>query len=248
MKNDLDTAQPWQKFLAEYLAATLFLYAVSASVVVPSLYTDASPIVITVVAALIQGLSLVAVTASFSWISGSHVNMAVTATALATRKITLALGAGYMVAQVLGSLTGAGLARASFPSWKEQHLSAVEVGPVRLYQAYVLETVLTLILLLVVLGTSTDARHGLYILAPIPIGFTLLVSVLISRTFTGASLSPNRALATAIVGERFDNHWIYWVAPITAVLLASAAYHAVFVVKRGKQKPEDIDRTSFELT
>jgi glycerol uptake facilitator-like aquaporin len=222
---------PWQKVLSEFVASALFLFCVSASTVVPRL-VRAEDSVALLITALVQGLSLVAVIACFSWVSGSHVNMAVTTTAILTNKMGPRLGLSYMAAQLSGSFVGAGLARACFPNWQSTHLSAPALGQgVRLYQAYVIETVLTFLLLLAVLGTSTDARGGLYLLAPIPIGFTLLIGVLLAGPLTGASLSPNRALATAVVGDFYDHQWIYWVAPLSAVGFATGMYYLIFEVR-----------------
>jgi glycerol uptake facilitator-like aquaporin len=231
-------AKWWQKLVGEFVASALFLFAVSASVVIPTSQLSAGPALTSLIAALVQGLSLVAVVASFSWISGSYVNVAVTITAAAANKISPAVAAGYVVAQLSGSVVGAAVARGAFPGWRAAHLSAPAVGGgVSLFQAYLIETVLTLLLLLVVLGTSTDTRQGLYILAPIPIGFTLTVAVLVARTLTGASLSPNRALATTLVGEApWVGHWIYWVAPATAVILATVLYHTIFNVRVAQQE------------
>jgi glycerol uptake facilitator-like aquaporin len=224
------TSAGWQKVVGEFVGTTFFLYGVSASTVIPVLVQAESSTGL-LITALIQGLSLVAVTAAFSWICGSHINMAVTLTAILTRKIGAGLGCAYMAAQLSGSFIGAGLARASFPQWRDTHLSAPVLGHgVAIYQAYIIETVFTLLLLFVVLGTSSDARAGLYILFPIPVGFALLTSVLIAGPLTGASLSPSRALATALVGDHFEYHYIYWVAPLTAALIATGMYYLVFEV------------------
>ena len=222
----------WQRVLAEFIGTTLFIYAVSASVVIPLTYLNASPGIISLVTALIQGLSLVAVVSIFSWVSGSHLNPAITAMSMFTRKIAILLGFAYIVAQLLGAILGAALFRGSASSWREAGLSATTVGPgVSLAQAFLIEFMITLILLMVVAGTSTDTRNGLYILAPIPIGFSVLVGVLIARTLTGASMNPARSFGPAVVSDTWSNHWLYWIAPLAAAIVASILYRLLFYIK-----------------
>lgn len=41
---------------------------------------------------------------------------------------------------------------------------------------------------------------------------------------TGASMNPARSLGPAVAGGGWDAHWIYWVAPVTAMLVAVRVY------------------------
>lgn len=223
-------AKPWQRVLAEFVGTTLFVFAVASSVVIPTAYLTASPGVISLVTALIQGLSLVAVVSIFSWISGSHFNPAITAVTMLTAKMSIVLGLFYIGAQIVGAILGAAIFRGSASLWRTGNLSAVGIGPgISVGQAFLMEFMITTILLLVVLGTSTDTRGGLYILAPIPIGFSVLVGVLIARTLTGASMNPARALGPAVVADSWDHHWLYWVAPLASVVFVSVLHHAFHI-------------------
>jgi len=227
-------AKYWQRVLAEFVGTTLFIFAVASSVVIPLTYLQAVPGVISLITAFIQGLALIAVVSMFSWVSGSHFNPAITATTMLIGKMGIFLGFFYIVAQVVGAILGAAIFRGCASLWQPAHLSAVAVGPgVSLGQAFLVEFMITTILLMVVVGTSTDTRQGLYILAPVPIGFSVLLGVLIARTLTGASMNPARALGPAIVGHHFDNHWLYWVAPLASAILVSILYRLLFHVQRG---------------
>ena len=225
-------AKPWQRVLAELVGTTLFIFAVSSSVVIPLAYLNAFPGVISLVTAFIQGLSLVAIVSIFSGISGSHFNPAITAVSMVTRKMSLVLGLFYIVAQLAGAILGAAIFRGVASLWRTGNLSAVSVSPgVSLGQAFLLELMITTLLLLVALGTSMDTRQGLYILAPIPIGFSVLIGVLIARTLTGASMNPARALGPAVVANLWSNQWLYWIAPLASVILVSIIYISLFHVR-----------------
>ncbi len=55
-----------------------------------------------------------------------------------------------------------------------------------------------------------------------------------------ASLNPARALGSAFVnkeGERFQRHWIYWVAPMLASIAAAFSYEYIFNPRRRSFSP-----------
>jgi len=224
----------WQRVLSELVGTMFFVYAVSASVVIPMTYLQASPGVTSLVTALIQGLSLIAIVSIFAGVSGSHFNPAITLMTMLTAKIGIFLGIFYIIAQLIGAILGAALFRGSVTNWQQAHLSATTIGPgVSLGQAFLIEFMITSILLLVVIGTSTDTRQGFYILAPIPIGFAVLIGVLIARTLTGASMNPARSFGPAVVSNTWTDNWLYWAAPFTASLFVSILYLVLFRVRVG---------------
>src|SRR6476620_2947210 len=66
--------------------------------------------------ALAHGLALSIAVNNFGGISGAHVNPAVTAAMILTRRITPSLGALYVIAQMLGASIAALTCREIFPS------------------------------------------------------------------------------------------------------------------------------------
>ena len=228
-------AKVWQRVLAEFVGTTLFIFAVASSVVIPLAYLTAAPGVISIITAFIQGLALVAVVSIFSWISGSHFNPAITAVSIFTGKMAITVGLLYIAAQLLGAILGAAIFRGAASLWRIGNLSAVGVGPnVTLGQAFLIEFMITTILLLVALATSVDTRQGVYILAPVPIGFSVLVGVLIARTLTGASMNPARAFGPALVSHTWDDQWLYWVAPLASAVFVSLVYLLLFRIRTPK--------------
>src|SRR5437660_1907253 len=69
-----------------------------------------------VVIALAHGLGLSLAISNFGGISGAHVNPAVTCGFLVTGRVTPPLAAAYIVSQLLGATTAAGIARVIYPA------------------------------------------------------------------------------------------------------------------------------------
>lgn len=90
-------------------------------------------------------------------------------------------------------------------------------------QAFVLETVLTFFLMLVILGTGLD-RRGPIGFAGAAIGLTVGLEAACMGPITGASMNPARSFAPALVSGLWAHHWLYWVAPILGAQIAVVAY------------------------
>jgi aquaporin Z len=90
-------------------------------------------------------------------------------------------------------------------------------------QSLVLETLLTFILMLVILGSGLDRRAHIGF-AGIAIGLTVALEAAFMGPITGASMNPARSLGPAFVGGIWEHHWVYWVAPILGAQLAVLVY------------------------
>jgi aquaporin Z len=79
--------------------------------------------------------------------------------------------------------------------------------------------------------TSAGAPAGF---APLAIGLTLTLIVLIAIPVTNASVNPARSTGPAIfAGKAYvDQLWFFWLAPISGALVAGLAGGALF------RKPE----------
>lgn len=63
------------------------------------------------------------------------------------------------------------------------------------------------------------------VIAPIPIGFAVLVDHLVGVPYTGASMNPARSFGPALVSGHWGRaHVIYWFGPCFGASLASAIY------------------------
>ena len=226
---DRNLAKKWQRVVAEFLGTLLFIFAVSGSVTIPERMLKSSIGETQLIAAFIQGIALVVTVSIFGGISGSHFNPAITLTSILIRTLSPLVGLLYVCAQLLGAMAGAGVFRACL-GWNTAglELSRTSVGTeVSLGQAFLIEFLITSILIFAAVSTGTDTRKGLYILAPIPIGFSVLFGVLIARTLTGASMNPARSFGPAVVMVFWKDHWIYWVSPLCSSIFVAAVYELI---------------------
>mgnify|MGYP002818691742 CR=1 FL=1 len=90
-------------------------------------------------------------------------------------------------------------------------------------QAFVIEVILTFILMLVVLGAAVDSRAPAGF-AGLAVGLTVALEATFMGPITGASMNPARSLGPALVSGNLQFHWVYWCAPILGAQLAVLFY------------------------
>jgi aquaporin Z len=93
-------------------------------------------------------------------------------------------------------------------------------------QSFVLEIVLTAILMFVILGVSTGAREK-GITAGIAVGAVIALEALFAGPICGASMNPARSLGPALVSHHLEALWIYLTAPVLGAGLAVFACRCV---------------------
>jgi MIP family channel proteins len=164
-------------------------------------------------------------------ISGGHYNPAVTVGLLVGGKITPAKAAGYIVVQVLGGLAAALLLTAAFDKdlWDPVNLGTPQPGEgVSNGQALLLEMVMTFFLMFVIYGVAVDGRSSKAV-PGLLIGLTITMDIFLGGGATGAAMNPSRAFGTALVSNTWDDHYIYWVAPIVGAAIAGVLWAYVLL-------------------
>jgi MIP family channel proteins len=177
--------------------------------------------------ALAFGLALAAVVAAIGHVSGAHVNPAVTLGMAAAGKFPWNYTPIYIGAQLVGAVL------AAFATWitfggagarSEAKLAATYpaqgVGDL---QAFVVEVLITFILVFVVMAVATDERAPAAI-APIAVGFALAVGVFVAGPVTGGSVNPVRSLGPMIVAGDLTSVWLYVLGPIIGGVLGALLY------------------------
>jgi MIP family channel proteins len=176
--------------------------------------------------ALAFGLTLSAVVAAIGHVSGAHVNPAVTLGMAAAGKFPWKYTPIYLVAQLVGAVLAALATWLTFggPGRSEAKLAATYpaqgVGDL---QAFIVEILITFILVFVVMAVATDDRAPAAI-APIAVGFALAVGVFIAGPVTGGSVNPVRSLGPMIVAGDLTSVWLYILGPIIGGLLGALLY------------------------
>jgi MIP family channel proteins len=176
--------------------------------------------------ALAFGLALAAVVAAIGHVSGAHVNPAVTLGMAAAGKFPWNYTPVYIGAQFVGAVLGALATWLTFggPARSEAKLAATYpaqgVGDL---QAFIVEILITFILVFVVMAVATDERAPAAI-APIAVGFALAVGVFIAGPVTGGSVNPARSLGPMIVAGDLTSVWLYILGPIIGGVLGALLY------------------------
>jgi aquaporin Z len=84
-------------------------------------------------------------------------------------------------------------------------------------QAFVMEFILTLMLMAVVLGVSSGAKET-GALAGVAVGGLIALEALFGGPVSGASMNPARSLGPAVVSLHMKSLWIYLVAPVAGAI------------------------------
>jgi len=221
----------WQAVLAELIATLLFVFVGAGSVIVVGGPSDSGAVV---AIALAHGLAIALLVAAIARISGGHINPAVTFGAVITGRMKLSTGILYVGAQLVGAVIGAILLEAALVGEVEGNLGAHSLNLEVLDgegAAVLVEAVLTFMLVFAVFATAMDPR-GMANLAPIAIGFAVLVDHLVGLRLTGASMNPARSFGPALVADVWDNHWVYWAGPLAGGGLAGLVYFFTFMWRR----------------
>lgn len=90
-------------------------------------------------------------------------------------------------------------------------------------QSFVLEFILTWLLMLVILNVSQGSRET-GIMAGIAIGSTVLFEAMFAGPICGASMNPARSLAPAVLSGNLQAVWIYIAAPLAGASAASLTW------------------------
>lgn len=220
----------WRAAAAELIATLLFIFLGAGTVVATGgLIKDSLTSARLVAIALAHGLAIALLVSATAKISGGHVNPAVTFGALITGKINLPKAIMYVIAQLLGAVIGAWLLALVMPAGAQGNLGAHGLGPgITVGGGLLAEIVLTFALVFVVFATAMDPK-GLGHLAPLAIGFTILVDHLIGVPVTGAGMNPARSFGPALVAGAWENHWIYWIGPLIGGGIAALVYEFGFL-------------------
>ncbi len=205
---------------AEFLGTAALVFAGTGAIVI----NDVSGGAITHVGvAMTFGLIVLAMIYSLGDISGAHFNPAVTLAFWRARRFDGAKVLPYIASQLGGALLASGLLRALFPAHPTLG-ATLPAGPAA--QSFILETVLTALLMFVILNVSTGAKEK-GVTAGIAIGAVIMLEAMFAGPICGASMNPARSLAPALISGNLGALWIYLLAPVLGAWLAVAGCRAV---------------------
>jgi MIP family channel proteins len=213
------------KLLAEFIGtfALIFIGAGAGAVVGGSV---GLPGIVAI--AFAHGLTVMVFAFTYGSVSGGHFNPSVTVGVLAAGAMSVGEAAGYIVSQLIGGILGALLLR-TILGGAETGLGTPELArnlalgtttlTVTSWAGFMIEAMLAFFLVTVVLGTAVAGRARNF--APLAIGMTLTLNILMGGALTGAAFNPARALGPMVATGNFSDAWLYLAAPIVGAIAAA---------------------------
>ena len=215
----------WIRLIIEFLG-TFMLVTVAAGSGVINQYAGGGPIS-RAAAVIAPGALVMALIYAWGPLSGLHINPAVTFAFTARRVFPPSWVVPYWVAQFAGAIGAALFLQVMFG-----HVSAGGNYPIAKpggdWRAFVMEIVLTTILVSVILNTATGGRsigHN----AAIAVGATVALLGLFASPISGSSMNPARTLGPDIVGANFTGWWVY----VFGDLIGAAIAVVIIIMVRG---------------
>jgi aquaporin Z len=210
-----DPSQEWRRLFSELLG-TFFLVLVAAG---GGMMGQAFPNTISRTAAVVApGLMVLAIILFMGKVSGAHLNPAVSIAFALRGDFPWQRVPGYIVVQLAG---------AALAAWFLQTVVNVSASfgsnyPAPSYSsgdAFLMETVLTLGLVSVILGTASGAQN-LGVFGALGVGSYIALAGLWGSPISGASMNPARTFGPDLVGADFTAYWVYIVGPLLGAAIA----------------------------
>eukprot|EP00162_Nutomonas_longa_P004546 comp15281_c0_seq1/m.23044 comp15281_c0_seq1/g.23044 ORF comp15281_c0_seq1/g.23044 comp15281_c0_seq1/m.23044 type:complete len:260 (+) comp15281_c0_seq1:64-843(+) len=228
----------YRAYLAEFMGTFLLVFLGCGAAAVDARTHQISHLGV----GLCFGLVIMVAISAFGHVSGAHLNPVVSITLAVSRFFPWHHVPGYLLAQLSGSTVAAGFLYALFDN--DGYVGATLPSPgTSVGMNFGIELIATTILLVVVLCVAVDERAQAGS-AAIAIGGTVALLATVFGPIQGASMNPARSFGPAIVSGQWDQHWVYWIAPISGGFVGLALW---FFIKDNTSKPDIDERGNKQL-
>lgn len=205
-----------KKIAAEFLGTFILVFCGTGAIVI----NEVSGGVITHAGiAIVFGLVVLSMIHAFGDVSGAHLNPAVTIAFAASKKFPMKNVLPYVAFQIGGAVLASITLKILFP---ENALLGATLPSGSAQQSFILEIILTFILMLVIFRVSSGAKEK-GITAGIAIASVVGLEAMFAGPICGASMNPARSLGPALISGHLEHVWIYIAAPVIGAILAFAA-------------------------
>jgi aquaporin NIP len=201
------------RFFSEFIGTFILVFAGTGAIVVNQV---SGGVIGHAGVALTFGLVVAAMIYTFGDVSGAHLNPAVSIGFAIAGRFPAKDLFGYITAQILGALTASGILKLLFPTATTLGMT-LPAGDAA--QSFMLEIILTAILMLTILSVSHGAKEK-GITAAIAIGSVVGLEAMFAGPICGASMNPARSLGPALVSWNFEYIWLYPIATILGAIIA----------------------------
>jgi aquaporin Z len=165
---------------------------------------------------IVFGLIVMAMVYATGNVSGAHINPAVTLGFYFAGRFEAKEIVPYIASQLVGAIAAAAVLRFLFP---EHATLGATLPAMPLAQTFVMEVLLSFILMFVILNVSTGHMEK-GIMAGVAVGGTVALNAMFGGPLTGASMNPARSLGPALLSQNLDTIWIYLTAPVVGTFIA----------------------------
>ena len=214
-----------KKYLAECLGTLVLVVFACGAAIVTGCGTPEGGMAAYLITALAFGLVIVAMAYSIGNVSGCHINPAVSIAMLVSGEMDAKDFAGYVIAQFIGAIAGAGILAYIFGTSGGFGTNGLFEGDV--LKSLIIEVILTFVFVFAILGVTSKVQNGA--VSGIVIGLSLTLVHILGIGLTGTSVNPARSFGPALIkgGEALANVWVFIVAPLVGGVLAALAYRAL---------------------
>src|ERR1700716_3287756 len=236
------------KLLAEFIGTFSFVFIGAGAAAVVGSGAGLSGIT---AVAFAHGLSIMAFAFAYGSVAGGHMTPAVTVGVLAAGAMSVGEAIGYIVSQLIGGVAGALLLRTvlggaatglGMPALAHNLALGATSLTITPEAGFMIEAVLAFFLVTVVLSTAVAGRAGN--LAPLAIGMTLTLNIIMGGALTGAPFNPAGALARMVATGNFNDAWLSLTAPIVGAIVAALLHTGLARLAQEGMASAGPDRTA----
>jgi aquaporin Z len=210
-----DPAQEWRRLFSELFGTFLLVLVAAGGAMMARAFPGSVSRTAVVVA---PGLMVMAIILFMGKVSGAHLNPVVSIAFALRSDFPWRRVPAYAVAQLAGASLAALFLQAVVHVSARYGSNYPAAGSSAL-DAFLMESVLTLGLVSVILGTASGAQQvGLF--GAVGVGAYIALAGLWASPLSGASMNPARTFGPDLVSVDFASFWVYVVGPLVGSILA----------------------------
>ncbi|MGI4022190.1 MAG: MIP/aquaporin family protein [Janthinobacterium lividum] len=184
------------------------------------------PVWHSIILAVVMGIYIFAMATAVGKLSGAHANPMLTWTFFRLKKITFANVCAYLTAQFLGAIAAVLLLKLTMGKLFAHPLVDYSITKPKsghsLGSAFIAEFIITFIFIIINLFVLSSKKLEKYNAAIA--GLLIALFLIFELPYSGMSMNPARSFASALVAWKWEEIWIYFVAPILGMLLATETF------------------------
>jgi aquaporin Z len=205
----------WRRLFAEFFG-TFFLVLVAAG---GDMMMKAVPGSVSIGAAVVApGLMVMAIIMFMGKVSGAHLNPAVSLAFALRGDFPWRRVPAYVLVQLVGAVAACWFLQVTL-NVSAIHGATLPAAHHSAMAAFAMETVLTLGLVSVILGTASGAQN-VGIIGALAVGGYIALAGLWGNGISGASMNTARSFGPALVAGDFTSFWVYLAGPTLGAILA----------------------------